>query len=676
MAATARPSFLVPSLFSAVWWSSVLVGWGLLAVGIAVIAEAPLRSAGAPLVMTLVLVLVLELRPLIQGRGHDPQGVVMSTAFVMAILFLWGPWPAIVAVSFGTLTSGLRAGKEIWKNLFNVGQYNICFALSWFVMLAFDHHPSIEQPLRALHGSDIVWMVAAWAVYFLLNDVLVSAALAHTDSFAAMIKYDFWHYAASTFSVLALSPLIVVVAQTAWTLLPLLLVPALLVYKMAQMSLEREHQAGHDVLTGLPNRKNLRLSLEEALIAGDREGEPVGLLLIDMDHFKEVNDTLGHQVGDSLLIQFAQRLTASVRAGDQAARLGGDEFAVIVPGADQATTVSVGERIQAALGAPMDLEGVRLDIAASIGLAMYPAHANSADDLLRSADIAMYNAKDTRSRIAIYSPERDGDSSERLQMISQLKTSLEDGSLDLYYQPKVSLADGSVLGVEAMLRWRHPRRGLIPPDQFIPIAERSGIMPALTERVIMMALEQTALWRATGLRLPVAVNISPTDLNSGRLIPVIAAGLRKYDVPAPMLQLEITERVLAEDTPELCQALTGLEELGVSLSLDDFGTGYSSLLRLKSLPVRELKIDREFVSALNEDVAARGIVRTVIELAHVLNMPAIAEGVETAAELECLRLLGCDGAQGWHIAPPMPRESLTTWLTEYVADGSAATVAG
>jgi diguanylate cyclase (GGDEF)-like protein len=673
--ARARPSFFAPSLFSAVWWLSVLIGWGLLVVGCYEVATAPMRSHGAPLAMTIVLVMVLELRPLVQGRGHDPQGVVMSTAFVMAMLFLWGPWPAIVAVSLATLTSGLRVHKEIWKNLFNVGQYNASFAVAWLVMMGFGHSPSIEHPLRALHGSDIIWMVATWTVYFLLNDILVSAALAHTESFYAMISYDFWHYATTTFSVLALSPLIVVVAQTAWSLLPLLLIPLLLVYKMAQMSLEREHQAGHDILTGLPNRKNLLLSLEEALTVADREGAPVGLLLIDMDHFKEVNDTLGHQVGDSLLVQFALRLTASIRVGDQAARLGGDEFAVIVPGADEATAVSVGERIQAALGAPMDLAGVRLDIAASIGLAMYPAHADSADDLLRSADIAMYNAKDTRSRIAIYSTERDGDSSERLQMISQLKASLDDGSLDLYYQPKVSLADGSVLGVEAMLRWRHPRRGLIPPDQFIPIAERSGIMPALTERVIMMALEQTSLWRSVGLRLPVAVNISPTDLNGGTLIPVIAAGLRTYDVPASMLQLEITERVLAEDTPELCQALISLEELGVSLSLDDFGTGYSSLLRLKSLPVRELKIDREFVSALNEDVAALGIVRTVIELAHVLKMPAIAEGVETAAELECLRSLGCDGAQGWHIAPPMPRESLTTWLTEYAAS-NAATLAG
>jgi diguanylate cyclase (GGDEF)-like protein len=672
---TAQPSFLRPSLFTVAWWTSVPGGWSLLAVAGYEVARAPMHKA-APLAMTMLLVMVLELRPLVQGRGHDPQGVVMSTAFVIAILFLWGPWPAVLASSIATLASGLRVRKNVWKNLFNVGQYNLCLGAAWIVMMIAGHNPSIEHPLRGLHGSDVLWIVIAWTVYFLLNDVLVSAALAHTDSFRALIGYDFVHYAATTFSVLALSPLIVVVAQTAWTLLPLLLIPLLLVYKMAQMSLEREYQAGHDTLTGLPNRKNLRLSLEEALVDADRDGRSLGLLLIDMDHFKEVNDTLGHQVGDDLLIQFAARLSASVRGGDQAARLGGDEFAVIVPDADEATAIAVGERIQAALGAPIELDGARLDIAASIGLAMYPAHTTGADDLLRLADVAMYTAKHNRSRIATYSAERDGNSSERRRLLLDLKASLDDGSLDLYYQPKVGLGDGSILGVEAMLRWRHPQRGLVPPDEFIPVAERSGMMPALTEHVITMALEQTALWRSTGLELPVAVNISPTDLTSGTLIPVIAAGLSKYEVPPGLLQLEVTERVLTEDTPDLARALADLEQLGVTLSLDDFGTGYSSLLRLKSLPVRELKIDREFVSALNEDAAARGIVRTVIELAHVLNMPAIAEGVETAEELDCLRVLGCDGAQGWYIAPPMPRESLTTWLAQYAADVTAAELAG
>jgi diguanylate cyclase (GGDEF)-like protein len=662
MGRVSRPPLLVVSLFSLTWWPSVLGGFGLLGVAVYQLVSVPLDSAAAPLGMMTVLVLVLELRPLVQGRGHDPHGVVMSTAFVFAMLYLWGLWPAIAAVSLATLCSGVRMRKALWKHLFNIGQYNLCLAAAWLVLMAAGHHPSIQHPLRVLRGVDLWWVVGASVVYFLLNDLLVSAALAWTESFTAMIRYDFLHYATSTFSVLALAPLIVVVAQTAWTLLPLLLIPLLLVYKMAQMSLEREYQADHDTLTGLPNRNNLVLSLEEALESAQRDSTPFGLLLIDMDHFKEVNDTLGHQVGDDLLIQFARRLTESIRTGDQAARLGGDEFAVIVAHADVARVLSIGERIQAALSVPVDLNGVMLDIKASIGVAMYPAHAQRADDLLRLADVAMYVAKKTPGGIATYSAARDHSSSDQLELVGQLREALTDGMLDLYYQPKISLADGSVLGVEGLARWQHPTRGLIPPEEFIPVAEHSGMMPVLTERVIRIALEQTAHWRLMGQHVPVAVNISPTDLTSGNLIPAITAALRTFRVPAGLLQLEVTERVLCNDTPNLARVLAGLDELGVTLSLDDFGTGYSSLLRLQSLPVREVKIGRSFLAAMAADTASVGIVRTLIELAHILDIPAIAEGIETSEELEVLRGLGCDGVQGWHVAAPMPPAAMTSWL--------------
>jgi diguanylate cyclase (GGDEF)-like protein len=683
MGRVSRPSLCAASLFSLTWWPSVLGGFALLGVAVYEFVSVPLSSAAAPLGMMTILLLVLELRPLVQGRGHDPHGVVMSTAFVFAMLLLWGLWPAIAAVSLATLCSGLRMHKAPWKHLFNIGQYNVSFAGAWLVLMAAGHSPSIAHPLREMHGDDIWWVLAAGVVYFLLNDILVSAALAWTESFAAMIRYDYVHKVTTTFSVLALSPLIVVVAQTAWTLLPLLLIPLLLVYKMAQMSLEREYQAGHDVLTGLPNRNHLLLNLEEALESAQRDSTPFGVLLIDMDHFKEVNDTLGHQVGDNLLVQFARRLTASIRTGDQATRLGGDEFAVIVAKAGVATVLSIGERIQAALSVPVDLDGVTLDIKASIGLAMYPEHARTADDLLRLADVAMYVAKKTPGGIATYSAARDHSSSDKLELVGQLRESLTDGTLDLYYQPKVSLADGSVLGVEALARWQHPTRGLIPPEEFIPLAEHSGMMPALTERVIRIALEQTAHWRHMGQHVPVAVNISPTDLTSGNLIPAITAALSTFRVPPSLLQLEVTERVLCDDTPNLARVLAGLDELGVTLSLDDFGTGYSSLLRLKSLPVRELKIGHGFLAAMAADTASVGIVRTIIELAHILNIPAIAEEIETSEQLDVLRDLGCDGVQGWHIAPPMPPAAMTTWLCttaplgqeSLLADGAGVVVA-
>ncbi|HEX4727446.1 MAG TPA: EAL domain-containing protein [Jatrophihabitans sp.] len=659
-----RPSFVRPSLFAAFWWPSVLVGWGLLAIAVKQVASAPLVHAGAPLAMTAVLLVVLELRPLVQGSGHDPQGVVMSTAFACAILFLWGVWPALVVVSIASLASDLRVHKTPWKMVFNVGQYNLSIGAAWLVMVASDYHPTLAHPLPKLDGGDLPWMLGACVAYFVTNLVLVSGALAHTSTFWEFLLDDFPHYTAITFSVLALSPVIVAVAKTAWELLPLLLIPLVLVYKLAQMSVQQEHQASHDPLTGLPNRSRLQAALNAELVRSKRDGRPFGLLLIDLDHFKEVNDTLGHHVGDQLLARFADRLRKAVRPSDHLARLGGDEFAVIVPDSSEAEVLKVADRIRAALVNPIELEGLWLEIEASIGLAMHPEHALLAEDLLRLSDVAMYVAKESRCGVAAYSAQRDHNSADRLSLVSELRQALDDGALTLHYQPKICLRDGSLMGVEALVRWQHPQRGFIPPDEFIPLAERSGIMYLLTDRVLTLALAQMAAWRADGLVVPVAVNVSLTDLLGGRLVHLVRGGLDRYRFAPGMLQLEITERVVAQQTDELNTVLLDLDAVGVTLSLDDFGTGYSSLLRLQSLPVSELKIDRAFVSRLGTGSAAVGIVASIVDLAHALGMPAIAEGVETEAEWQVLRELGCDGAQGWHIAVPMSAERASEWLRE------------
>jgi diguanylate cyclase (GGDEF)-like protein len=657
-----RPTFGRPSLFTLFWFPSVIVGMGLLVMALYQVSTAHLSTTGAPLIMTAVLLVLLELRPLVQGSGHDPQGVVMSTAFTMAILFLWGPWPAVLVVSIASLTADLRAHKAAWKCIFNIGQYNVSICTAWLVPALAGRTPSLDHPLGAASSGDLFWMLGACTVYFLTNLILVSGALAWMTNFWTQFTSDLLHYTATTFSVLALSPLVVVVANTEWELLPLLLIPLVLVFKMAQMSLEREHQAGHDPLTGLPNRVLLQESLAAELARSKRDGRPFGLLLIDLDHFKEVNDTLGHHVGDQMLVHFAARLSNSVRPGDHLARLGGDEFAVIVPDADEAEALSVAERIRASLANPVALEGMMLEIEASIGLAMHPEHGYFAEDLLRLSDVAMYIAKESRSGVVTYSAHRDRNSADRLTLLSELRQALDEGTLTLQYQPKVSLSDYSVMGVEALIRWHHPQRGFIPPDEFIPLAERSGIMHLLTDRVVSMALAQMAAWREQGLNVPVAVNVSLTDLLGGRLADLVLSGLRDHALPNGMLQLEITERVVAQQTDELNAMLLDLETMGVTLSLDDFGTGYSSLLRLQSLPVSEIKIDRAFVSKLSENESTVGIVRAIVDLAHALGMPAIAEGVETEAEWQILRELGCDGAQGWHIAVPMSPDQTTDWL--------------
>jgi len=649
-------------MFTAFWYPSVVLGWLALALAIRAMVGANLREAGAPLAMTAVLLVVLELRPLIQGRGHDPQGVVMSTAFACAILFLWGPWPAIVVVSIASAAADRRVRKPAWKVFFNVGQYNLSIAAAWVVMACSSRTPSVDHPLSLLTGADLPWMAGACIAYFCTNLVLVSGALAWTDSFWRFMFNDFWHYTATTFSVLALSPLIVTVANAAWELLPLLLIPLVLVYKMAQMSVEKEHQAGHDALTGLPNRTHLQTSLAAELAQSKRDGRPFGLLLIDLDHFKEVNDTLGHHVGDQLLVHFAERLSNSVRPSDHVARLGGDEFAVIVPDADEAEVLSVAERIRASLENPVSLEGMQLEIEASIGLAMHPDHALLAEDLLRLSDVAMYVAKESRSGVETYSSHRDRNSTDRLTLLGELRQALDSDALTLQYQPKVSLRDHSLLGVEALIRWQHPERGFVPPEEFLPLAERSGLMHVVTDRLVMRALSQIADWRLLGLSVPVTVNVALSDLLDGRLGELVLAGLTRYGLPPAMLQLEIDERVLAQPTEELNGVLRDLDAMGVTLSLDDFGTGYSSLLRLETLPVSEIKIDRAFVSRIGESRSSAGIVRAIADLAHALGMRAVAEGVETEAEWRLLRDLGCDGGQGWHIAAPMPVARATEWL--------------
>lgn len=662
MSSDSRPSLRAASLFTLFWYPSVILGWSLLVYAVHAVAISSLSVAGAPLAMTAVLLVVLELRPLVQGRGHDPQGVVMSTAFTCAILFLWGLWPAIVVISIASTAADVRARKAPWKVAFNVGQYNLSLAAAWLVMVLSSRTPSLDHPLTELSGTDLGWMLGACVVYFFTNLVLVAGALAWTSSFRAFLLDDFPHYTATTFSVLALSPLVVAVASTAWELLPLLLIPLVLVYKMAQMSLEKEHQAGHDPLTGLPNRIHLQASLAAELNRSRRDGRPFGLLLIDLDHFKEVNDTLGHHVGDQLLIRFADRLREAVRGGDHLARLGGDEFAVIVPEADEAEVHGVAERIRNSLLNPIELEGMLLEVEASIGLAMHPEHALYAEDLLRLSDVAMYVAKETRSGVATYSAYRDRNSADRLTLLGELRQALDDDLLTLQYQPKVSLRDSTLMGVEALVRWQHPQRGFVPPDEFIPLAERSGSMHLLTDRVVMLALAQIAQWRTQGFSVPVAVNVSLTDLLGDRLGDLVSSGLRQHALPPGMLQLEITERVVAQESEGLNAGLRRLDAMGVTLSLDDFGTGYSSLLRLQSLPVDELKIDRVFVSKLSEGPAAISIVRAIVDLAHALGMPAIAEGVETEAEWLALRDLGCDGAQGWYIQAPMTAGQATDWL--------------
>jgi diguanylate cyclase (GGDEF)-like protein len=391
-------------------------------------------------------------------------------------------------------------------------------------------------------------------------------------------------------------------------------------------------------------------------------GAPTALLLLDLNKFKEVNDSLGHQVGDQLLVDVGARLSAQLRAGDLLARLGGDEFALLLVGADREQAEAGAIKIHAALARPFDLGDIMLATDASIGIALAPEHGNDLSVLLRRADIAMYKAKRAREGHRVYTDADDSNGDERLRTLQELRAALSSNQLVLHYQPKVDLDSGAVRGVEALVRWDHPSRGLLYPASFLGLVEEAGLMRALTELVVEMALNQAAVWHARGRPLTVAVNLSASSLVDDDMPEHVAALLAARDLPASALQLEITEDFLMADRSRATHILRRLRDLGVQISVDDFGTGYSSLAYLRELPIDELKLDRSFVSPMADDERAAALVISTISLAHSLGLRMVAEGVEDATTLAALRRHGCDQAQGFYLLRPVPPNDLEVWL--------------
>jgi diguanylate cyclase (GGDEF)-like protein len=430
-----------------------------------------------------------------------------------------------------------------------------------------------------------------------------------------------------------------------------------------QQAAENQHQALHDGLTGLPNRTLLRDRTDQAIHQADRELVPAALLLIDLDRFKEVNDTLGHHYGDQLLVQVGERLRRRLREVDTVARLGGDEFAVLLPRietAEGATTVA--RKLQAALEEPFLLEDLALDVEASVGVAIYPSHGSDTDELLQHADIAMYVAKDTHAGFVLFDPKQDQHSPDRLALLGELRRAIDQQQLVLHYQPKVDAHTGQMLGVEALVRWRHPEHGLLSPGDFIPLAERTGLIGPLTNYVLDAALRQCRTWQHTGHELSMAVNVSARSLLDLGFPDQVAGLLARSEVPARLLMVEITESTIMADPTHALEILGRLNIMGVQVAIDDFGTGYSSMAHLKTLPVHELKIDRSFVSQMISNASDEVIVRSTIDLGRNLGLRVVAEGVEDEATWRALDALGCDAIQGYHISRPVPPDELIHWL--------------
>jgi diguanylate cyclase (GGDEF)-like protein len=421
--------------------------------------------------------------------------------------------------------------------------------------------------------------------------------------------------------------------------------------------------AYEDRLTGLPNRALFNDRLQQAVHAARRNGSPLTVMMMDLDRFKHINDLLGHAVGDDVLREVAGRLRAALRESDTVARLGGDEFAALLTTGREERIVEVVRKVLRCMEQPIECNGQSLDVGASIGIACFPEHGDTPGTLIRHADIAMYLAKAANSEFAFYDPDHDGSRQEQLSLLGELRRALERNELVMFFQPKIDLATGRTKGVEALVRWLHPARGIVPPAEFVPFAERTGFVRTVTRCVLEMALRRCGQWLAQGIRLQMSVNISVRDLQNPELPDIVASLLAISGVPAELVCLEITESSFMENPQRAVDTLGRLHALGVRLSIDDFGTGFSSLAYLRKLRVHEMKIDRTFIAAM-EDGNDMVIVRSTIDLAHNLGLRVVAEGIEDERSLARLRAMGCDEAQGYFMSRPLPEDKLLEWLRE------------
>lgn len=423
-------------------------------------------------------------------------------------------------------------------------------------------------------------------------------------------------------------------------------------------------QAMYDSLTGLPNRSLLHDRIEQAIAHSRRSSHPFCIALMDLNHFKEVNDTLGHNVGDELLREVSRRLKKIMRAEDTVARMGGDEFVLVLQGLGEDSIRTFARKLHSALETAFFWGSQRIDISASTGIALFPNHAEDASSLIRYADIAMYMAKRSGRDYAIYSPDQEQVNRDMLSLKSQLREAIQSGELTLHYQPKVDHHTCRVIGVEALARWNHPEKGMLAPDSFIPLAEEAGLIGEVTHWVLKTAIAQLAALHAKGHRLVMGVNLSARNLHELELPSLVSTLLTARGVEPEYLTLEITESAVMFNPADAISILDRLDRMGITLAIDDFGTGYSSLAHLRQLPVDEIKIDKSFVIDMEQNENDAVIVRSIIDLAHNLGLKVVAEGVDTKDAWDTLTILGCDHSQGYYLSKPLPEKELIRWLEE------------
>lgn len=466
------------------------------------------------------------------------------------------------------------------------------------------------------------------------------------------------------------------------TVTPLLVIVALILFgggafvaivtKMSVASIENEqrvaalerHRALHDELTDLPNRTLLHERVEQAMKLSERNSQPLTVLLMDLDRFKEINDTLGHHCGDVLLQLVSPRLRKSVRNSDTVARLGGDEFAVVLPGAGIDQAIGISDKISEAVGKEFHIEGHKISVGISIGVAIYPDHGATSVELLQRADVAMYNAKRNELHYSVYDAEYDQYSANRLQRISQLRDAIEEDKLFIAYQPLISVETGKTLSLEALVRWQVDKNNIVYPNEFIPLAENTGLIHLITDWIVGKVLCQMSLWKKQGLNIPVSINLSSKNLQMKKYPEQLQEIAKDYNLNPKDITLEITESSMMSDNTSVYDGISKLKEIGFGISLDDFGTGYSSLSFLKQLPIHEIKIDKSFVMGMLDDENDAVIVRSTIDLAHNMGRRVVAEGVAKEEIYDLLEILGCDAVQGNYTCEPLGAVEIVKWLEQ------------
>ncbi|MGH9016222.1 MAG: putative bifunctional diguanylate cyclase/phosphodiesterase [Acidimicrobiales bacterium] len=622
------------------------------------------------------------------GRGHLSirlDGMVAGLASGAAVAMLWfepllhvngNPWQGAVRVAYPlcdlVLLVLVIAGLAPRRYRLTWSTGLLVLGILWFVagdvMYLNQASPHVVMEGRPVNGT---WVIAIWLIGLSAwgredrrtlprrHSSVAPAGIALVPIVfgflsLALLALSLTRHDAPTASDMALGALGVVIARMALTLREL------------RRGAENFRDARTDQLTALQNR---RAFLEDAEVKLEtaRPPEHVGVLLVDLDGFKEINDSLGHHCGDELLRIVANRFQRKIANRGSVARLGGDEFASACVVSSSQELVVVAQELAETLFDPISLDGVTVRVGASIGVSISPEHGTTHSDLLRSADVAMYEAKRSRSIVCVYHPDHDLNSRERLELIDDLRTAINSRSLTLHYQPTLNLHSETVVGVEALVRWHHPKQGLLQPESFVPLAERVGLIPQLTRAVLEMAIDEAAHLEHGGHPLQMSVNISRYDLVDEELPEFIDALLELHDVPHSRLTLEVTESCIGSDPARARRSIDELRARGIRISIDDFGVGYSSMSQLLELPIDELKIDKSFVLLLEEDDRARAIISSTVELARALKLVVVAEGAERASNLNSLAYLGVDIAQGFHIARPLTAHELGQFLDRMTA---------